>query len=61
MEVHNQEEVFVVIETPPKLHNEWILPFSSHPLQHGLLSQGVLQLLVGRHVSLRDHLQREEI
>jgi hypothetical protein len=57
MEVHDQEQVFLVVETPPELDHEWISTFACHSLEHSLFGERMLQFLVRKDMSFRNRLQ----
>ena len=45
------------METPPEPHHERIRTLSGHPLEHRLLRESVLQLLMSEHMAFRNGLQ----
>ena len=49
------------METPPQPNNERVCAFSSHPFEHSLLGESMLELLVGKHMTFRDGLQRVDV
>jgi hypothetical protein len=58
MKIHYEEKIILVMETPPKLHNERILRVARHTLEHSLFREGVLKFLVGKHMTFGDSFQR---
>lgn len=46
MEVHDEEKILLVMETPPELDDEGILRFAGHTLQDSLFCESVLEFLV---------------
>jgi hypothetical protein len=58
MEIHNEEKIILVVETPPELHNKWVLRLARHALQHSLFRQRMLEFLVGEHMLFGDGFQR---
>jgi hypothetical protein len=61
VKVHHEEQVLSVMETPPEFNHKRIARLARHALEHGLFSQSVLQLLVCKHMSLRDRLERVQL
>lgn len=58
---HNQKQILLVVKTIMHLDDEWISATGGHPLEDRLLCEGVLELLMGEDMSLRDSLEGKEI
>ena len=58
---HYEEEVLLVVETPPEFDHEWVRVLGRHAFEHSLLRQSMLELLMGENVPLRDRLERVHV
>lgn len=58
---HDQKQILLIMETPPKFDYKWISALRCHTAQHGLFCKRMLKFLVREYMSLSDCLKSIQV